>query len=162
MISKHLQKNIATSFTALAFFVVGVSGVLMYFHLFKNYVGELHEIIGLFFVGVVLFHVFYNFKSMKSHFKTKAFWVGFSLITIVSLSFILNIQEGTNPKKVIIMQMIQAPIVQSLQIFETDIQSTKSKLKAQGIDITENDSIDTIAKRYKVSPFHIVELINKK
>ena len=71
--TKQLQKNIATSFTALAFLVVGISGVLMYFHIFKDYIEDLHEIIGLFFVVVVLFHVFYNFKKHESPFKNKSF-----------------------------------------------------------------------------------------
>lgn len=160
--TKHLQKNIATSLTALAFLVVGVSGVLMYFHLFKEYTEELHEIIGLFFVVIVLVHVFYNFKSMKAHFKTKAFWIGAILITTISLTFILNTKEGNNPKQAIMTLLLNAPITNSVKIFDTNISHVENKLESEGIEIHMNDSIDSIAKRYKVSPFHVVELINQK
>ena len=160
--NKQLQKNIATSFTALAFFVIGISGVLMYFHLYKEYIEELHEIIGLFFVGVVFFHIFYNLKSMKQHLKSRVFWIGAILITTISLIFILNTKEGDNPKKVIIMSVLNTPISNSLKVFNRDRVSVESRLSAQGIIIEKNDSIQSIAKRHKMSPFHIVDIINTK
>ncbi len=160
--TKHLQKNIATSLTAVAFFVVGISGVLMYFHLYKDYLEDLHEIIGLFFVAVVLFHVYYNFKSMKAHFKTKAFWLGILLLTSISVVYISNTKEGSNPKKAIVMLVLNSPINNSLKLFDTNLLIVENKLKSNGIVIQENDSINSIAKRYKVSPFDIVNLIKEK
>lgn len=134
----------------------------MYFHLFDDYTKDLHEIIGLFFVGIVLFHVYYNFKSMKAHFKSKPFWIGAILLTSVSLAFILNTKEGNNPKKVIIMSVLNSPITNSVKLFDKDILSVESKLKLEGIVIEKNDSIQSIAARHKVSPFHVVDLINQK
>lgn len=157
--SKQLQKNIATSLTALTFLVIGVSGILMFFHILDDYTKELHEIIGLFFVGVVLLHVFYNLKSMTAHLKTKAFHIGALLLTIVSLGFILNAEEGGNPKKDIIMSVLNTPLENSVKLFNKDMLSVESKLKEQGIVIEKNDSIESISKRHNKSPFDIIALI---
>ena len=160
--NKYLQKNLATSLTALAFLVIAVSGMMMYFHLFNKLVEDLHEIIGLFFIVVVLFHVFYNFKSMKAHFKTKAFWFSAILLTSVSLLFILNTKEGNNPKQAIVMAVLNAPLETSLQVLDKELKSVRDRLKSEGIIIMKNDSIESLAKQYKVSPFHIVKIINQK
>jgi len=161
-VTKQLQKSIATSLTAILFVIIGISGVLMYFHLLDKYVKELHEIIGLVFVAVVFFHIYYNFKSMKGYFKTKVFWISVVLFSMISLGFILNVKEGENPKRLIIMSVLNAPISESVEILNKDTAKIKSKLKEKGIRLESDDSIMTLSKRHNVSPFEIVDIINEK
>lgn len=58
--NKFMKRDIATSLTAFLFLVIGTTGVLMYFHLLDNYTKKMHENLGLVFVLVILFHVFFN------------------------------------------------------------------------------------------------------
>ena len=74
-------------------------------------------------------------KSMKAHLKTKAFNIGAILLTTVSLAFILNTDEGSNPKKDIIMSVLNTPLENSVKLFNKDMLSVESKLKEQGIMI---------------------------
>lgn len=154
-------KNLVTSLTTFVFLVIGVSGVMMYFHLYDEYVKELHEIIGLFFVAVVLLHVFYNFKSMKNYFSKKEFRYSAITIAIVSLVFMLNTQEGNNPKKAIIMSVINTSLENSTKVFEKDIVDVKKRLALKGISVSSNDSIKSIADKNKISPFDIIKIIQE-
>lgn len=160
--NKLSRRTLATSLTAFAFLVVGSSGVLMYFHLLKEYVGDLHEIVGLFFVAVVAFHLFYNFKSLKSYFHTKIFKGSALLLGTVALAFILNTSGEGNPKKSIIEAVLNAPLQSSLQVLNQDMEDVKSKFAAKGIVISENDTIAEIAKKQKTSPFDMINVIMQK
>ena len=67
LMSKFINKDLATSLTALLFVVIGITGVIMFFHFFDKYVEDMHAILGLVFVAVVFLHVFFNFKSIKNN-----------------------------------------------------------------------------------------------
>ena len=89
-----MKKDIATSLTSLVFLVVGITGVMMYFHLFTSSVKDLHEILGLLFVVAALFHVLVNFKQMKQYFSKKIFLSLAVVVTIISSGFIINSSAG--------------------------------------------------------------------
>lgn len=160
--TKLEQKNLATSLTTMVFLVIGTTGVLMFFHLFDKYTKELHEILGLAFVIIVFFHVFYNWTSMKSYFRKKLFVLSFALVFIISISFIINTKEGENPKTKIINLVLNAPIEKSVGILGTDIEQIKGKLKSEGIVFENQESIMEIAKNNKTSPFKIIDIVTTK
>ncbi len=160
--TKLEQKNLATSLTTMVFLVIGTTGVLMFFHLFDKYTKELHEILGLAFVIIVFFHVFYNWTSMKSYVRKKLFLLSFALVFIISISFIINTKEGENPKTKIINLVLNAPIEKSVGILGTDIEQIKGKLKSEGIVFENQESIMEIAKNNKTSPFKIIDIVTTK
>lgn len=157
------QKTLATSLTALVFLVVGSSGVLLYFHLFERSVKELHETLGLIFVIAALFHVFFNFNAMKHYFKKKIFLISTAIIVVVSASFILanSTESKVNPKSVIITSVLNAPIEDAVQILGDDMDQFEQKLKAKGIVLKEEASINQLAKSNKTSPFKIIDIITQ-
>jgi membrane protease YdiL (CAAX protease family) len=157
--TKASKRELATSLTIFTFLVIGMSGVMMFFHFFDDYVKELYEILGLFFVLVIFFHVFYNFKSMKNYFTKKMFGFSALAITIVSLVFILNTPDGQNPKRAIIMSMLDANLESSVMILNKDIVDVKSRLELKGITIQESDTIKSVAQNNKMSPFELVGII---
>jgi len=162
MRNRFFARDLATSLTTFLFLVIAISGIMMFFHLFDKYVKELHEILGLAFVTVVLFHVFYNFQSMKSYFFKKVFLLSALSVLVVSLGFVLNTPEAQHPKHIMIKSMFNAPIESSANILEQDILSVKQKLKLKGISIDNASTIKSIADANKMSPFEIVDIIVKK
>lgn len=160
--TKLEQKNLATSLTTMVFLVIGTTGVLMFFHLFDKYTKELHEILGLAFIIIVFFHVFYNWTSMKSYVRKKLFLLSFALVFIISISFIINTKEGENPKTKIINLVLNAPIEKSVGILGTDIEQIKGKLKSEGIVFENQESIMEMAKNNKTSPFKIIDIVTTK
>lgn len=55
-----LNRNFVTPFISLVFLMVGISGLLMFLHLFDGYTEVLHEVFGLFFVICAVFHIILN------------------------------------------------------------------------------------------------------
>ncbi len=160
---KATLRDIATSLTALIFIVIGMSGVMIYFHFYDMQVRELHEIIGLVFVSVTLFHIFVNWKSMKKYFSKKIFIITLVATTIVSSGFVINsLNQGQNPKLLVIQSVLTAPIKNSLKVLNIEYEVAMKKLEAQNIKIENNSSIQTIAQANKISPFKVVLIITNK
>lgn len=158
--SKFINKDLATSLTALLFVVIGVSGVMMFFHFFDKYVEDMHSILGLLFVAVVFLHVFFNFKSMRNYFNKTIFKILSAAVFVVALAFVLNVREGVNPKKVIMESLFNTPLQNSAIIFRVDINKFKADLEKRGFEM--QDTIQEIALKNKISPFEVVAIMTEK
>ncbi|WP_419769525.1 MAG: DUF4405 domain-containing protein [Candidatus Marinarcus sp.] len=156
-------KSVATSFTATTFFVIGTTGVMLYLHFFDKNVKELHEILGLVFVAVTLFHIFYNWKSMKNYFSKKVFLLSVLLIGSISSIFIFNsLGQKENPKVLIINSVLNAPLQDALTLLNLNYETAKVKLATQSINIDNAHSILELAKSNSMSPFKIIGILNAK
>ncbi len=156
-------KDFATSFTTVSFMVVGLSGVMIFFHLFDNYVKDLHEILGLFFVAVVFLHVVFNWKSMKNYFSKKIFNIALVFALLVSIGFVFSSSsKGENPKGILIESVLKAPLNISTAVLNIQQNEAIAKLELAGIKIVENSTIDQIAKANQTSPFKIVAILTSK
>lgn len=161
--NRFITKGIATSLTSAVFLVIGITGVMMYFHILDSYTKNMHEILGLFFVFVVLFHIFFNWKSMKNYFTKKVFLSSILLIFIVVVGFIsTSSSKGMNPKKIIIESVLKSQITDAVNILGSDINSVKLKFKKANIIFDNKSSIIKLAKKNKISPFKIVGIIIKE
>jgi len=157
------MRDYATSFTTLMFLVIGTSGVMMYFHFYDKYVKELHEVLGLVFVTVALFHVFANWKAMKNYFSKKVFLFAVAITFVVSSAFIISsLEKGDNPKKMLIGKVLNTPTTISFKLLNGDYEKAVEKLKAENIVFSEGKSISIIAKENNISPFKIVSIISSK
>lgn len=159
---KTNSKSLATSFTATVFAIVGTTGVLMYFHILDKYTKNLHEILGLFFVGVVFFHVFFNWKAMKNYFTKKLFYAALILTIIVSSSFIYEASNkvGENPKGIILKSVLNADLKDALKVLNVDYEKAKIKLSSKEIEVFDNESISEIGKNNGISPYEIVNIVS--
>ncbi len=155
-----MNRTIATSLTTLLFLVVGISGIMMYFHFFTRQVKDLHEILGLVFVVAVILHVFYNFKSMKTYFTKKVF-IGLAILTlVVSNVFILqSLNQKDDPKRLIIQSLLKAPLNDSYRIL--GVENAKEKLIKEDFQITDASSLEELAKLNTVSPFKMISILIK-
>lgn len=160
---KFKLRDIATSLTTIVFFIVGLSGVMLYFKLFDSQVKELHEILGLAFVVAAVLHVFVNWKAMKNYFSKKIFISFVIVLALISGVFISNnLSAGENPKGLVLKSMIEAPINSSLQVLNVDYDKAMNKLKNGNITNVDGNSILAIAKTNKTSPFKIIAIITSK
>lgn len=156
-----MNRTIATSLTTAVFLIISISGTMMFFHFFDSSVKSLHEFLGLAFVVTVIFHLFYNWKSMKTYFKKKTFISALSLGLIVTTIFILNSSnQKVNPKRNIISSVLNAPLEQSYKIL--NIKNPKERLKEAGIEVFEETSITQIAKANGKNPFELVNILTSK
>jgi len=155
-----MNKTLATSLTTTLFLVIAISGIMMFFHFYNGQVKELHEILGLVFVGAVTFHVFYNFKSMKNYFTKRVFISTLLLAVIVSSGFIIQSStKGQSPKGKIIQSVLKAPLNQSFALL--NITNGKEKLEKENLKYIETSSIEELAKLNKTSPFEIISILTR-
>lgn len=159
-----IRRDVATSSTVLLFLVMGTTGVMLYFHWFEASVKEMHEILGLVFVGAVVLHVMVNWGSMKRYFAKRVFLGVAALVIAAALGFVLAAQggKGGNPKRAIIVSVLHAPLANSVAIFGHDLASAKVKLQAQGIKVGAEDSLDAVAKANQTSPFKVVQILSER
>ena len=157
---KGTIRDIATSFTTTIFLVIGISGIMMFFHFFDSSVKQLHEILGLAFVVAAVLHVVMNWKSMKNYFSKKIFISAVVVVTAMSGIFIsVNSNKAENPKKLLMQKVLDASIIDSFKLLNGNYLEATKKLESQNIRIFDNNSINAIAKANETSPFKIISII---
>lgn len=154
--NKSTKKELATSFTTFLFIVISISGVMMFFHILDNFTKDIHEILGLVFVAVVGFHLFFNWKSMKNYFSKKTFALSAISVVVVSSLFIFNAPSGESPKSIVFNKLFNAPLEKSLVFFTDDLTKATDILISEGFKIEDSTTIKQLAKLNKISPFKII------
>lgn len=153
------KKDIATSLTAFLFLVVGVSGILMFFHEFDKYTQPVHEILALAFVLASFYHIYVNWKLMKRYFSKKIFLILGISVFFISLILVFIGKDHKDTEDVIIDALLNSPISNSFVVLNKDYEQTKTKLEKTGIVIDGSTTIEEISKNNGISSQIIVEAI---
>jgi Na+/melibiose symporter-like transporter len=154
-----LSRSFITPLITIIFLVVGLSGLLMFFHVFDGYTEVVHEILGLFFVVFSVLHVILNWKALKIHFKKRVFIL--STIVVAVISILLVIQQQKSPKfdTILIERITNAPIEDVLKVLQVDSIVVVKRLEENGISFIEGASMEEIRINNKVSPKKLFDLI---
>lgn len=153
------NRNYVTPFISLLFVVVGLSGLLMFFHLFEGYTEVVHEVLGLFFTISAVFHILLNWKALKIHFKKAVFLPAlFGIITITSL---LVVMERLYPPVdlQIMIRIVKAPVRVAFQALNINYEEANIKLKAKGIAIENTQSLEDLWKMNNADAEEIIDLL---
>jgi len=154
-----LNRNYITPFISLVFLVVGISGLLMLFHLFDGYTEVVHEILGVFFIICAIFHIIINWKALRIHFKKGVFIP--TLLGVLTLSVILIISERMSPPVdlVIFNKIVKAPINDAFKTLDINYEKASEKLKENGLSIKEATTIEEIWINNDSNPEEVIDLI---
>lgn len=154
-----LNRNYITPFISLVFLVVGISGLLMLFHLFDGYTEVVHEILGMFFIICAIFHIIINWKALRIHFKKGVFIP--ALLGVLTLSVILIISERMSlPVDLVIFnKMVKAPINDAFKTLDINYEKASEKLKENGLSIEEATTIEEIWINNDSNPEKVIDLI---
>ncbi|MBT1684987.1 DUF4405 domain-containing protein [Dawidia soli] len=156
-----LSRNYITPFISLVFLVVGLSGLLMLFHLFDGYTEVVHECLGVFFVICAIFHVILNWSALKIHFRRGIFLP--ALAGAVTLTVALVILESMHPPvdMLIINRIIKAPMNDAFKALEVEYSEAAKRLKANGISIENARTIEDIWVNSNADPEKVIDLITE-
>src|SRR5690606_455540 len=135
------NRNYVTPFISLVFLVVGISGLLMFFHLFDGYTEVVHEILGLFFVVCAIFHIILNWKALKIHFK-KAVCLP-ALLGVITITSLLVVMERLYPPVdlQIMNRIVKATVRDAFKALNSNYHEGNMKLKARGIGTDNAQSL---------------------
>jgi amino acid transporter len=160
---KHmkLNRNYVTPLIILVFLVVGITGVLMFFHLFDGCTEVVHEFLGLFFVVCAVFHVILNWKALKIHFRKRVFIPAALAVAVISM--LLIVQQHYNPKvdTILLERIIKAPVGDVFKALQVDSVETVKRLEANGISIDGAATIEDIWIINDAEPEKVFDLITE-
>ena len=153
------SRNYITPFLSLVFLVVGVSGLLMFFHLLDGYTEVVHELLGLFFVICAIFHIILNWKALKIHFK-KAVFIP-AMLGIMTTSAMLIVSESMYPPVdiQIMDRIVKAPVVDAFKALGINYEQASGKLRKNGISMKKALTIEDIWIKNDVDPEKVIDLI---
>ncbi|WP_400260962.1 DUF4405 domain-containing protein [Sphingobacterium sp. SG20118] len=156
-----LNRSYITPFISVVFLVVGLSGLLMFFHLFDGYTEVVHELLGIFFVVCAVFHIMLNWKALKIHFKKNVFIPAGLTVAVVSTLFI--VQQQVNPKvdTILLERIIKGPIDDVFKVLRVDSAEAVKRLQANGISIVGAKTIEEIWINNDADPEEVIDLITE-
>ncbi|WP_277633228.1 DUF4405 domain-containing protein [Avrilella dinanensis] len=154
-----LNRNYVTPFISLVFLVVGLSGVLMFFHLFDGYTEVVHEFLGVFFVVCAVFHIILNWKALKIHFKKAVFLP--ALLGVITITSLLVVMERLYPPVdlQIMNRIVKAPVRDAFKALNINYDEANIKLKARGIGIENAQSLEDLWKLNNADAEVIIDLL---
>ena len=98
MSSKIENRRMTSVITGLTFFLVAITGLLLFFHIKSRAIIDLHEWAGIGFLVAATFHLVLNWKAFVSYLKHRAFWVGFVGL-LIACALIISLQgEDRRPR----------------------------------------------------------------
>lgn len=156
-----LNRNYVTPFISLVFLVVGLSGLLMLFHILDGYTEVVHELLGLFFIVCAVFHVLLNWKALKIHFKKGVFIP--ALCAVITLSIALVVWERMSPPvdTIIIGRIVKAPINDAFNALGINYERAEERLKQKGILLEKAATIEDIWIISGADPEEVIDLITE-
>jgi hypothetical protein len=154
-----LNRNYVTPFISLIFLVLGISGMLMFFHLFDGYTEVAHEFFGLFFFICAIFHIILNWKALKIHFKRGVFIPAALALAVISILFIVEQQSSPKVDTILLERISKAPIDDAFKALQVDSLKAVTRLKANGISIEGAETLEDIWTNNETNIMEVFDLI---
>lgn len=153
------DRNYVTPFISLIFLVVGLSGLLMFFHLFDGYTEVVHEFLGVFFLVCAILHILINWKALKIHFKKGVFIP--AALAVFGISIVFIVQQRLHPKvdTVLLDRIIKAPVGYVFRALQVDSLQAIKRLQTIGITIDGAKTIEDIWINNDAEPEEVFDLI---
>jgi Domain of unknown function (DUF4405) len=157
-----LNRDLVTPFLAFVFLAVGLSGIMMFFHLLDDFTNVVHEFLGLAFAVFAMLHVATNWKSIGSYSKRQKLFIPALIVFIVATALITAGKMHGNLERDLLNKLITSPVSNSFSVLGVDFRHAKATLQRNHIEVTDSlQSIDEISRKNKRTPEEIIELIVK-
>lgn len=153
------NRNYITPFIFLTFLVVGLSGLLMFLHLFDGYTEVVHEYLGLFFLLCAIFHIVINWKALKVHFKKVVFLPSLFALLVVSATLVVGEAMYPPVDLVILNRIVKAPIKDAFRALNIDYEIAAERLKSKGISVGDAHTIEDLWNNHGANPEEVIDLM---
>ena len=143
-----LIKKYATPLTASLSLVVGLSGSMMFFHLYKGKVQPMHEWLGMAFLFAFLLHVARNRRPFAALFGQAKTYLLLGASAFVALSFlILTPPAKSGPGKGLAPALLRAPIASLAPALGLSLDDALARVKAAtGAEVSADSTLEGVAK----------------
>ena len=157
-----LNRDYVTPFISLVFFIIALTGVLMFFHIFDGYTEVVHELLGVFFVILAVFHIILNWKALKKHFRKPVFLPAAFAVAVTSI--LIVVQQYYHPKvdTIILERIVNAPIHDVFRVLQVDSSAAVKRLETEGISIDGAETLEDIWMNNDANPEVVFDLITEE
>lgn len=153
----------ATPLTIVTSVLVGISGVMMFFHLGEGLIKGMHEWIGLLMVAAVVTHIVVHVKPFKRHFSQRAALSVMFAVLLVSGSLLDFGDGGGSPVMAVIHSVEAAPVSMLAELQQVSPQVLLDKLAAAGYESVSLDmSINVLAEQHQMHPKELLGIVYAK
>ncbi|MGE5517101.1 MAG: DUF4405 domain-containing protein [Bacteroidota bacterium] len=157
-------RRYATQATAVLALVVGVSGVMMFFHLGQDAVEGLHEWLGMAFAVAAGLHALrhrHGVAAMMGQPRTRVLFAAAAIATVAFV--VLPAAKGPNPFHQATEAMMRAPLKNVAPVLGIPEQELTARLRAAGFAVADTTlSLDTIARSQNAHPAALMAAALKK
>ncbi|WP_096025902.1 DUF4405 domain-containing protein [Campylobacter lanienae] len=140
-----VSKPIATTATIATFFIVGATGVFMFFDL-KNYgIKTIHEYVGIAMVLACVLHIFANLAPFKKYFSGKK--LGFiSSAIVLCVIFMLFAPNSKSAQKELYSSFMAVNLNNAIIAFNSNKTAIENYLNSKNIKFEDINLKEFIAK----------------
>ncbi len=159
-VTNYLPRKFVTPITGVLSLVIGISGVMLFFHMGEGLVKGVHEWLGIAFAVIMLAHLALNWNAFKHHFKKPAAWVSTGVVTAITAVFLVtSISSGSheNPMHSIERSIVTTSVSDLAPVFKISQSEMKQKLGQAGIEITTGrETLQELASTSGVAPRRLI------
>lgn len=157
----ELLRKYATQATAALAVVVGVTGVMMFFHLAKPQVEPMHEWLGMVFAAVAVLHALRHrraFAAMLEQPRMRAISAVTVAAAIAFLAFTPS--KPANPFRMATEVVVRAPLADLAPLLGVSQQELTARLHSAGIAAADpHHSIESLAQAQGTDRIHLLAAV---
>ncbi len=166
LVTDPSHRKIITPITGVLALVIGISGVMLFFHVGEGLVKEAHEWLGVAFAAVMFIHLALNWKAFKHHFRKPAAWVGTGAVSAISVMFLVASMSGEpheNPTRSIIQSIETAAVSDLAPVFKLSQAEIVQRFDNAGAKVeTGQETLLELAGKSGVHPRRLVAALVAK
>ena len=158
-ITDSMLKKYSTPLTAATAIVVCVTGVMMFFNLYKGEVKAMHEWLGMGFVVAAVLHLLRHRRPLTLMMKHSRTHILLVLTLLISLAFLYPSSGGqkVNPMRSTIEAVLRAPIKDLAPVVGVTTEELTARLADAGVaQPAPTDSIQSLAKAGQAEPMKLL------
>jgi hypothetical protein len=166
LVTDQSHRKIVTPITGVLALVIGISGVMLFFHVGEGLVKEAHEWLGVAFAVVMLVHLAMNWKAFKQHFKKPVAWIGTGAVSVISVMFLMVSLSGEpheNPIRSIMQSIETASVIDLAPVFKLSQAEMTERLNRAGVNIdTGRESLQELAGKSGLDSRRLIAVLVSK
>lgn len=154
-----LLKKYSTPLTAATAIVVCVTGVMMFFHIYKGEVQAMHEWLGMGFVVAAVLHLLRHRRPLGLMMKQSRTHILLVLTLLISLAFLYpsSGEQRANPMRSTITAVMRAPIKDLAPVVGVTTAELTERLADAGVaQVAATDTIESLAKTSQGDPMKLL------
>lgn len=154
-----MLRKYSTPLTAATAIVVCVTGVMMFFHLYKGEVQAMHEWLGMGFVVAAVLHLVRHRRPLGLMLKQSRTHVLLVLTLVISLAFLYpsSGEQQANPMRSTITAVMRAPVKDLAPVVGITTAELAARLADAGVaQVAATDSIESLAKARQTDPMKLL------